>query len=103
MNGCVVLIDDRSPSTSFHGSVLLSWMCSMPPPVAMSTWPLPPCSDRLRTSSAPWRFQAKSSSPVWSTARAADAASPPPFISNWNLQVADEVLKRSEQGGKGHV
>ena len=29
--GCLVLRLERSPSTSVHGSVLLSWMCSMKP------------------------------------------------------------------------
>ena len=32
-------------------------------------------------SSSTCMFQPKSYSPVWSTARAADTASPPPFIS----------------------
>ena len=53
----------------------------MPPPVAISTRPLPPCSRRFRISSLTCRFHAQSNSPVWSTARAAEAASPPPFIS----------------------
>ena len=53
----------------------------MLPAAAMSTLPLPPCSMRLRISSSTCMFQAKSYSPVWMTARAAETASPPPFIS----------------------
>ena len=80
-SGCLVLTLERSPSTSVHGSVWFTLMCSMFPDTAKSTRPLPPCSIRFRMSSSTWRFQAKSYSPVWSTARAAEAASPPPFIS----------------------
>ena len=40
---------------------------------------LPPCSSSARICGSTCRFQAKSYSPVCSTARAADAASPPPF------------------------
>ena len=47
----------------------------------MSTRPLPPCSSRFRMSSSTCTFQAKSYSPVCKTARAAETASPPPFIS----------------------
>ena len=72
---------DRSPSTSFQGSVLLSWICSMLPLAKMLTWPLPLSSRRFSNSSSTCMFQAKSYSPVCKTARAADTASPPPFIS----------------------
>src|SRR6266446_9267945 len=75
--GCLVLRLERSPSTSVHGSVLLSWMCSMPPPLEKITRPLPPFSRRCRISSSTCMFQPKSNSPVCSTARAADTASPP--------------------------
>ena len=54
----------------------------MPAAGAMSIRPLPPCSIRRSTSSSTWRFQAKSYSPVWITARAAEAASPPPLSSS---------------------
>ena len=43
--------------------------------------PVPLASMRRTMSSSTWMFQAKSYSPVCSTARAAEAASPPPFIS----------------------
>ena len=56
----------------------------MPAAGAMSVRPLPPCSIRRRTSSSTWMFQAKSYSPVWMTARAAETASPPPLSSNWS-------------------
>jgi hypothetical protein len=79
--GCGAFRLERSPSTSRSGSVKLQRMCSTWPPQAMSTRPLPPCSIRRSTSSSTCMFQAKSYSPVWITARAADTASPPPFIS----------------------
>ena len=41
----------------------------------------PPFSRRNRISFSTCRFQAKSYSPVCSTERAAETASPPPFIS----------------------
>ena len=75
---------ERSPSISFKGSVWLHQIVSMLPATAMSTFPLPPCSIRRRMSSSTCMFQAKSNSPVWMTARAAEAASPPPFISIWS-------------------
>ncbi len=53
----------------------------MLPPGEISTLPLPPFSSRNRISSSTCMFQAKSYSPVCSTARAAEMASPPPFIS----------------------
>ena len=53
----------------------------MNPAGTMSALPLPPCSMRIRISSSTCMFQAKSYSPVWITARAAETASPPPFIS----------------------
>ena len=53
----------------------------MLPPGVTETLPLPPFSRRERISSSTCRFQAKSNSPVCSTARAAETASPPPFIS----------------------
>ena len=53
----------------------------MLPPGVIRTVPLPPFSSRCRISSSTCMFQAKSYSPVWMTARAADTASPPPFIS----------------------
>ena len=53
----------------------------MLPAGRITTWPLPLASSRLRISSSTCMFQAKSYSPVCSTARAADTASPPPFIS----------------------
>ena len=53
----------------------------MPPVVKISTRPLPFCSSRWRISSSTCMFQPNSYSPVWSTARAAETASPPPFIS----------------------
>ena len=82
MNGCGAFTLERSPSTSFSGSEKLNRICSMLPPQAMSSRPLPPCSIRLSTSSSTCMFQAKSYSPVWITARAAPTASPPPFISS---------------------
>jgi len=69
--GCLVPSFERSPSISVQGSVKLIWMCSMPPPGVMVTRPLPPFSRRCRISSSTCRFQAKSYSPVCSTARAA--------------------------------
>ena len=72
---------ERSPSTSVQGSVWFTLTCSMLPDAVKSTRPFPPCSIRFRMSSSTWRFQAKSYSPVWSTARAAEVASPPPFTS----------------------
>ena len=53
----------------------------MLPAGRITTWPLPLASSRLRISSSTCMFQAKSYSPVCSTARAAETASPPPFIS----------------------
>ena len=55
---CLLLTLPRSPSTSFHGSVMLTWMNSMSPPGTMCTLPLPPASMRLSTSSSTCRFQA---------------------------------------------
>ena len=56
--GCGALRLARSPSTSVHGSVALSIMCSMLPPGVISARPLPPASKRLRISSSTWMFQA---------------------------------------------
>ncbi len=39
---------DRSPSTSFHGSVLLSSICSTLPPPKILAWPLPPVFEALQ-------------------------------------------------------
>src|SRR3546814_2319618 len=50
-------------------------MCSILPPKLMSILPLPPSSRRFRIASSTCMFQAKSYSPVCSTARAADPAS----------------------------
>ena len=53
----------------------------MLPPGETMTLPLPPFSRRARISSSTCMFQPKSYSPDCSTARAAETASPPPFIS----------------------
>src|SRR5258708_16225635 len=79
--GCLVLRLERSPSTSVHGSVELSWMCSIPPPGVMMTLPLPPFSRRRRISSSTCIFQPKQNSPYCHTQRAAYPPPPPPSIS----------------------
>ena len=80
--GCLDLALPRSPSTSVHGSEALSTIISMSPPVERSTRPLPAPSSRLRMSCSTTRVQARSYSPVCSTARAALTESPPPLISS---------------------
>src|SRR5712692_9439991 len=83
-NGCLLLMLDRSPSTSVHGSVWLNWMCSMLPVAVLRIVPLLVSEMCLITSHSICMLQAQSNSPVCSTARAADVASPPPLRSTWS-------------------
>jgi hypothetical protein len=79
--GCCVLGSERAPSTSVFGSAKLTMMRSALAPGPVVTTPAPPAAIWSSTAGSTCTFQAQSASAEASTARAAPAESPPPFIS----------------------